>query len=352
MNKPGPLLASIVTTLALGIAHPTVAAPKYTVTKLGSLGGTLTVPLGINNSGRVVGQAERLQVNRAFLYSHGMMEDVGTLGGEAIAQDINNSGVIVGWAQLSSGGIHPFRYHKGQMQDLGTLAGDDHAVALAINNRGEIVGESGKAGESSSAFLFKNGRMHDLGGFGGPYSGAGAINDSGEIVGSAVLPNGQFHAFLYKRGVMRDLGTLGGSFSGAGDINNRGQIVGVSLVSSDEALHGFLYENGRMIDLGTLGGPTNIATAINNHGVIVGYSDAADTQHAFVYIDGVMHDLHDSIVAAEPSVDAVSYSFANAINERGQIAVHAEVRFMRGVEFAAEVRAYILSPLHEDAKNR
>jgi probable HAF family extracellular repeat protein len=82
-----------------------------------------------------------------------------------------------------------------------------------------------------------------------------------------------------------------------------------------------------MLDLGTLGGTASTAAGINDEGEVVGYSTtAAGEYHAFLWRDGVMSDL-----GAPPGS---MFSFANAINDRGQIAGQidqAPVCWRRGV---------------------
>ena len=57
-------------------------AIQYTVTDLGSLGGGSSVGLDINNSGQVTGYSTLPSgATHAFLYSGGVMTDLGTLGG-------------------------------------------------------------------------------------------------------------------------------------------------------------------------------------------------------------------------------------------------------------------------------
>ncbi|MGA2032058.1 MAG: hypothetical protein ABSG68_07380 [Thermoguttaceae bacterium] len=55
----------------------------YTVTDLGTFGGTISYAEGINDSGQVVGEAQTSDYGpyHAFLYSGGSMQDLGTLGG-------------------------------------------------------------------------------------------------------------------------------------------------------------------------------------------------------------------------------------------------------------------------------
>src|SRR5437762_6555254 len=57
-------------------------AQTYSVTDLwGTFGGSFGDPLPINNAGQVTGVSMDSGTRHAFLYSHGMKTDLGTLGG-------------------------------------------------------------------------------------------------------------------------------------------------------------------------------------------------------------------------------------------------------------------------------
>lgn len=147
--------------------------------------------------------------------------DLGTLGGaESYATSINNIGQIVGKAQTSNGAWHLFLWHEGMMQDLGSI---DYPAR--INDSGSIVGWSGWTGLSVSAFIWQNGQYTKLGSLGGPVTGANAVNNFDQVVGgSRISQGGPYHAFLWENGIMRDLGTLGWNpntaYSEAHDIND------------------------------------------------------------------------------------------------------------------------------------
>ena len=211
---------------------------------MGDLGTTVDsniLGLGINDKGQVAETAyvsASSNVQHAFLYTNGQLQDLGAFAAYAI----NNSGQITGSNDFASG-THAVLYSNGQKQDLGTLPGGQGSIAFAINNAGEVTGIS--------------------------YNSSGAVNVN--------------HAFVYANGHIQDLGTLGGYISVGLGINDAGEIVGASSFGTEfGSVHAFTYLNGQMQDLNSLIDPalnltlTN-ATAINSSGDIVadGYDNHA-----------------------------------------------------------------------------
>jgi probable HAF family extracellular repeat protein len=226
--------------------------------------------------------------------------DLGTLGGpNSYAYDVNSSFQIVGQSDINSAGyVHAFLYSGGVMTDLGTLSGGSNSYAFGISESGKVVG-TGDNGSAYHAFVYSGGVMTDLGTLGGTNSRAYAINDAGGIVGDSNIagPGYVTHAFLYKNGTMTNLGTLNASsYSTANDINSAGEIVGLSTFSASSSTHAFFYKNGVMYDLNTLAASAGLlsngstvgfvtleaATAINDGKFITGwgmYYDGTSTNY-------------------------------------------------------------------------
>jgi probable HAF family extracellular repeat protein len=83
------LFASLTIPVQLAAQEQQLAQPdgrrleRYTVTFLGTLGGTFSQPFGMNNKGEVNGVSTLPgdQNAHAFLWRNGVMTDLGTLGG-------------------------------------------------------------------------------------------------------------------------------------------------------------------------------------------------------------------------------------------------------------------------------
>jgi probable HAF family extracellular repeat protein len=266
---------------------------KGAMKDLGTLGGSYSSGYGINNRGQVVGESLLAgdKLDHAFLYSGTLMTDLGTIGGSySLAWGINNHSAVVGETEFNanSSDVHAFVYTNTVMTDLGVLGNGLVSHAYAINDSGQVVGESGiDSSNTTHAFLYSNGVMHNLGTLGGDSSGAYAVNDKGDVTGWSALPSGKNVAFIYSGGTMRQVGgSLGGDTYAYG-INDRQQIVGVSHLGSGSLRHAIFIENGQMYDLNNLipagsGWVLEEAYAINDSGQIVGYGSVHGQTHAFL----------------------------------------------------------------------
>ena len=304
----------------------------YTVTNLGTLGGSESRAYSINNSGQVVGESNTATNGfRGFLYSAGAMTDVGSLGGStSVANWINDAGQIAGDSQTSLFRGHAFLKTGPAMTDLGTLGGRN-SRAITVNNQG-LVGGCADTPTAVRAYLYGT-TMTEITSLTGDFSCVYAINGLGHAVGETLRTDFTTHGFLYN-GATTDLGTLGGRYSNAFNINGAGQIVGESS-RADRTIHAFMYSGGTMNDLGTLEGSDSAAFGINSAGVIVGTSwIKGDTDvHAFIYTGGKMYDLN----ALLPANSGWVLNEARSINDAGQIVGTGE--------FNGATRGFLLDPV-------
>ena len=276
---------------------------------LGALsGGDLSAGFAVNANGAVAGlsriitDAAGSYADRAVLFSNNIVLDIGTLGGaEAYAYGINDRNEITGQSYTASRSAHAFLYSDGVMHDLGTLSDINHVPpgtaqsnGADVNNLGQVVGMSTTNSGTQHAFLYSDGAMHDLGtfadGLSGGSSGAFAISDVEQITGFSDSISGYYHAFIYLDGVMHDLGTLGGNRSVGRAINNQGMVVGdaeVAVPNDVPSSHAFVYARGIMQDLNSLipensGWLLQNAFGINESGYIVGDGSIGDKTYAFL----------------------------------------------------------------------
>lgn len=173
----------------------------------------VSVGRAINSAGEITGYAQLPgnTVYHAFLYSHGTMKDLGSLGvlrdTTSVGFGINAAGDVTGEAFLFEDPslFHAFIYHDGKMQDLGTLPGGRNSFGLAINAVGEVTGGSGAMG-GEHAFVYTGGRMIDLNTMIDPstplppnfrlFAGQG-ISNNGLIIAIGAAQNfSEHHAFL------------------------------------------------------------------------------------------------------------------------------------------------------------
>jgi probable HAF family extracellular repeat protein len=319
-----PIAVAVVALAGLTPHMGTAAAAVSGPTDLGTLGGTFSTALAVNDSGVVVGQsnlAGNVQSD-AFLWTQaGGMVDLGRLGGNtSFADAVNASGQVVGGTTFSpTRANHAFSWtQSGGMVDLGTLGGTS-SFATAVNDAGQVVGQSQIAGDTGShGFSWtQSGGMVDLGSFGGSFGSAEDVNASGQVVGANGLSGCCLHrAFEWTQaGGAVNLGTLGGPSSFAHRANDAGQVVGdlPAWPTTGEDRTFSWTQSGGMIDIGTLGGKHTFAQAINSAGQVVGQSTPAGDfpYEAFAWTQaGGMADLGNL---------GGNYSDAEAINDSGLV---------------------------------
>jgi probable HAF family extracellular repeat protein len=352
--------------LSLGTA---AAQTAYTVTDLGTLGGTFSVAVGLNHNTEIVGVSTLAgdTAFHGFLWQNSLLTDIGTLGGpDSTAAAINEADQIVGISETggtdgnpilcfsATQSCGPFVWQNGAFTELPTLGGNNGG-AVAINSHGLVGGAAEIASIDPntgfrivhSALWRRSVVVADLGTLGGFNSVVQAINEFGQTVGGSEVsevPNPPVHAYLWESGIIRDLGTLGGLNNVGLGINdqsgdtetNRTLVVGLADLPGGTQTDAFLWEDGSMQDLGALGGTFSVAVALNNKIQVVGGANlAGDTiEHAFTWQDGVMTDLND-LVTGNSDLQLLE---AEAVTAAGQI-VGAALQNSTG-----QIHAFLLTP--------
>jgi probable HAF family extracellular repeat protein len=210
---------------------------------------------GINNLGQMVGLSQEGAPN---FFTHAVLwqnkdtpaQDLGFLGTGAFgnnseAYGINDLSHVVGLSWVGTL-VRAFLWRNGRMVDLGSLGGQVVAEAYAVNNSGLVVGKSGfipvtwrydVSNPTSTAVIQQ---LPIPAGF---FSAQPTdVNDPGDIAGYAGSPSIDAHAILWRNGQAIDLGVWpGGHYSMANGINNVGQIVGTGTVAADNLDHALMW---------------------------------------------------------------------------------------------------------------
>lgn len=371
---------------------------RYTVTDLGTLGGTVSFANGVNSQGLVSGGSSLPgdDVFHTFVWQNGVMTDIGTLGGtNSQGLYMDERGQVAGESELTADiATHAFRWTDGVMLDLGTLGGAI-SVGGGISPLGHVVGTSDTTISSGGnptfcfdsnrchAFLWKHGAMSDLGTLpGGANSFAANADEFDRVVGMSdkstvpdpVLGFPPFRATIWVNGVPSDIGTFGGRLSIAfqGTPGQQGQgtggranetVVGGADFSGDTRVHAFLWNNGVIHDLGALpGDPDSEALGINAQGQVIGFSGEFSVGNfpssgisAVLWQNGTITDLNTLI----PADSGLHLLAPCAIDQVGHIAGYAVEDYASGdsslarVEgnYSGEIHAFLLTPCTGDHRN-
>lgn len=375
--------------------HASDRFPRYVVEDLGTLGGPYSFSYNLNDEGVVSGgsatptqngdpsQAVVNAPQTAFLWDHGHLRNLGTLGGpDSAGAAANLSHLAVVDSEMAS----PDRqgedvcafgtnlqclaatWKNGELSALALLPGGNNSYALDMNDRGQVVGFSDTdvydldcAAAKTAGFRFQaaiwepNGSVRQL----APLDGdtvayAFGINNGGQVVGnSGVCANSTpppypsvYHAVLWERdGTPIDLGSSSGP-AGASAINELGDVSGTEL-AADGSPQAFLWtpERRKLVQLklpaGFVAAVNPCCKTINDSREIVGFMFDSDfNSHAFLWKDGVMVDLNDLI----PNGSKWMLQSAAGINASGQIAGQGLIN--------NEVHAFLATPCHSHDDRR
>jgi probable HAF family extracellular repeat protein len=320
-------------------AVPDPRAARYEAIDLGTLGGTRTIPLALNDSGDVVGYSVTADGKQhAFLWTNGALQDLAPLSTYSAASVITNDRSIAG-TSFVDGVMHIVRWDNGQMTDLGPVGpADQQAGVIGISNTDLVAwGDNGSA-------IWQNGVKQFLDGF-----RATAMNSRHQIAG-----NSGDRPLLWDNGVYSSL-EIRGYPSHAVDINSAGLVLGdtpewtsywgirpvitvwlqsrisqtfgwiepVAINDAGDVVGGlfgsatFYGHDGMWGGIPSLGQGGTFPSDLNNEGMVVGSSwTVAKQRHAFVWqtVGTTPIDL-----GTGPVTTVRTGSSATAINARGDV---------------------------------
>jgi probable HAF family extracellular repeat protein len=252
----------------------------------------------------------------------------------------------------------PPEHHHYILKDLGTLGGPTSllfGLTGPMNNKGTVVSCADTPAPNPN---FANGSPYITP---DPFVAHGVYSEKGAFVDLGVLPGGsnsctqwinsrewtvggsengrldpltgypEVRAVLWKHGKIHDLGTLGGNESVAYAINDAGDVVGFASNAIPDSLtgymyafgatqtHAFLWKDGVMHDLGTLGGPDSIAFNVNERGQVAGNSFTSFTGNSVSPIPVAAPFLWENGKMINLGGLGGTYTAENDLNNRGQV---------------------------------
>ena len=304
-------------------------ARDYVPRDLGSLAGTFSQALDINNRGQIVGETDVTSGRHGFIWTEARgMVALPTLGGTySTPAELNDLGVIVGWAgDAATNAVHAVRWTNGRIEQL--LPPDVASLGVSINDAGDIIGcyqPNPDRFEFRPFLLPRQGGMRDLGSLGNGAEGFGcgeSINNRGDVAGRSPEADGRQGSFIWTaQGGMRDIGNMAGGQPFAYAINDRDEVVGwEDNAAPNGSTRAFIWTTERgFTDLGTLSFAQNArAFSINSRGEVVGESWNGAEDHLFIWTRDVgMRDL--GVAPGQTRSGAIG------INERGDIVGWADV---------------------------
>jgi probable HAF family extracellular repeat protein len=225
-------LAILFVSLVTGALAQTSLGIAYKYSRLHNPGWDI-VPVGINHSHVIVGWYADPINTHGFIYKNGVFTTLDFPGADlTIAMGINGSGDVVGSYALPAApsDSHGFLLHQGVFTTI-DFPGSTHTSVNGINKTGTIVGYYPDAKSNTHGFVYNNGTFKTVD---APHLGSNApastqlngINNSGIIVGG-VSQGGAVRGFWLFGKVFHFLNAPGTANNFPKGINALGDVIGV-----------------------------------------------------------------------------------------------------------------------------
>jgi probable HAF family extracellular repeat protein len=275
---------------------PSPPADKYVPVRITTLGGAQSVAWDVNNSLHVAGSAEVTTGPTHAIRYDGVVNDLGVLPGLNVseAKAINDNGYALGFSgvDFNTSTSAVVWSPMNTATELAQIAGGTGAFGEDINTSGIAVGFARDGFGSASPVMWNTlGAISQLPIVGGGSIGqAYGINDLGDACGNAETPGFDIQPVIWPAGGgMTVLSSEPGGGGVAYDLNTSGSAVGyITRSSSDFTDASILWEGSSRRHLGQIGiGVNSRAHSINESGEVVGYSSIDDfsDNRAFVWDD-------------------------------------------------------------------
>ena len=314
---------------------------EYTITNLGTLGGTSSYANFVNDNGQVVGTANITGDTHgdAFLYAKGVMTDLApgesTFGSTAVA--INDQGHIVLNLYLDGNGdSESYLWNGINLMDLGA------GGATSMNSSDMVVGYT----LSLSYWVYANGQLDSSPGYQLPSPGvmavATSVNDAGEIAGGCwdATPYDYGWGCVFGPNGAHNLQNLAGGQFPTPVINSSGTTCSYDINSNFS-----IWSNNGTQTVAIPFGYGAACAGLDDFGVAVGsyyFSNSENEKDAVVYdrLHG-LRNLNKLIPQLSIKGHSLRIASAVAISDTGFIAANCVYSVLHG---SSETHACLLTP--------
>ena len=260
------------------------------LTDVGTIGGSATVVTTVTEAGGAYGWVKGPDGQQhAFLFHNGSLFNLTPSGFRASnIRAVNRKGQAIGGA--IDGGGKNFAFvvtpgAAGPVIDFIALLAGGASSAQDISDSGFVVGTASTPdGLSSHPFVYgiDTKTITDLGTFGGPSGTATDVNEAGDVTGYAQNASGGNVAFVWRSGTTKTA-IPGGSATVGERINLRGDVAVRVWDGSHDHAYIYIAATGSLLPAFPVGAYASSITALTDDGVVIGQYAHRSEWHTYTY---------------------------------------------------------------------